>query len=85
MKYFSKSIKEYIIKEFQYLTELSNKDRNKILIEKVKKKFDYTLDKQDIYDTCLSNAKLNKKEVKQLKEKFEELNDSIEEKPAYRV
>lgn len=70
-------VKDFILEQFNKLKDFPSKERNKQIIANVKKKFQETIDWDDIYEIC--------GRIKNIKQKIKEVNDSIDEKKPYEV
>lgn len=70
-------IKDFIKDQFEKLKDLPARERNKQIIQDVKKKFKEVIDGGDIYEIC--------SRIDRMKEKIQEVNDSIDEKKPYEV
>lgn len=65
-------VREFILSEFDRLKDKKTKQRNKIIIEAVRREFDEIIDADDIYEICVR--------IRNIKEKIKSINDDTDTK-----
>lgn len=76
-KSFSKELQEFVLEKYDEVRELPVKERNEIIIQAVKEKFNEVIDRNNIYDIC--------QRIGRIRAKIKEINESVNEFVPYEV